>query len=308
MHLTNIGIFKIAQTRVNWPAVVEWLKFVGVKDTLRVCEQLSTPGMTEQFTKVNPDYGCLHEENVATDASALIALAGKRCYNSFEPELNPNVTKIRTDHAEYITNVLKSGHGSVLEHATWSFAIENVSRVFTGEMNRHRAGVAISEGSMRYIRFDDIGFTMPSSLMCDETEVGINTEDHVSDIGDQNRGMQKVETQHVLKQAFTAAQQYYVDLCNIWKIEEMTDFNQKKKLTSLFRRIIGMGVSSGGVWTINARAMRHILTMRGSVHAEEEIYDVFNRIADIMIADEPLLFGDFEKDAEGSWVPKYQKV
>lgn len=274
MHTTQIGIFKIAQTRVNWPSVLQWLSFLGVKNAEKV------------ISEVNPDGN--------QDAAGLIALCGKRCYASFDVEsgLNPNVTRIRTNLAEYITNVLKSGHGSVFEHATWSFAIENISRVFTGEMNRHRAGVAISEASMRYIRFDDIGFTTPESI-----RTGFGGPDWDK----------KEETQHVLKEAFTAAQEFYSKLCNIWGINGMKDFAEKKKLTSMFRRIIGMGVSTGGVWTINARALRHILALRGSVHAEEEIFYVFDQIADIMIADEPLLFGDFEKTDQG-WVPKYPKV
>lgn len=277
MHHTNIEVFKIAQTRVNWSAVFDWLKFIGVLDPAKVISSL-------------------HIEN-GSDAAALIALCGKRCYASFDVEsgLNPNVTKIRTDLAEYITNILKSGHGSVLEHATWSFAIENVSRVFTGEMNRHRAGVAVSEGSMRYIRFDDIGFTMPSSL---------NMDDH-----DDPLQMQKANTIELIEMAFANQEALYLDLCRIWKIGEMKDFDQKKRLTSLFRRIIGMGVSTGGVWTLNARAARHIMAMRGSKHAEEEIYDVFGKIIiPRMMKDEPLLFGDFVQDEEGSWIPKHAKI
>lgn len=301
MHNTKIGIFKIAQTRVNWPAVVEWLEFLGIKNVSAILEQIAAPSAAGQLDTMVKDWSLQKlEECPATDASALVALCGKRCYASFDTEskLNPNVTKIRTDHKEYTENILRSGHGSVLEHATWSFAIENVSRVFTGEMNRHRAGVAVSEASMRYIRFDDIGFTMPSSIGGFKFNEGLSNEET----------MKRLSSEKLFEDAFSQMQQWNLDLCNLWKIEEMTDFTQKKKLTSMFRRIIGMGVSTGGVWTLNARSARHILAMRGSVHAEEEIYDVFNRIAEIMIADEPLLFGDFKKDEAGSWVPKYPKV
>ena len=307
MHNTQIGIFKIAQTRVNWPEVNDWLKFLGVQLPLDVISQIGT---NEAMDFIDLQMGAVSDEGcpsaIGSDASALIALCGKRCYASFEVGLNPNVSKIRTDHAEYITNVLKSGHGSVLEHATWSFAIENVSRVFTGEMNRHRAGVAISEASMRYIRFDDIGFTIPDSIK----ENGVNepggSEDEESGQMDTSF-TQKEDTRALFDEAFSQMEQWNLDLGNIWKIEEMTDFTKKKQLTSMFRRIIGMGVSTGGVWTINARALRHILALRGSVHAEEEIFHVFSRIADIMIADEPLLFGDFVRNEEG-WVAKYPKV
>jgi len=337
MHKTNIGIFKIAQTRVNWPAVAEWLTFIGVQLPLDVIGQIGTDDAMDFIDLqmgAGAGEGC--PPAVGTDASALVALCGKRCYASFEVGLNPNVSKIRTDHAEYITNVLKSGHGSVLEHATWSFAIENVSRVFTGEMNRHRAGVAISEASMRYIRFDDIGFTMPSSLELTpeeraallEVRDGLggdpNDLEGIASLVDQElnflqtvlsesqlekakEGARKVVASSIFASAFASMQKWNLDLCNIWKIEEMTDFTKKKQLTSMFRRIIGMGVSTGGVWTLNARALRHILALRGSVHAEEEIFHVFSRIADIMIADEPLLFGDFVRTEEG-WVPNYLKV
>ena len=314
MHNTQIGIFKIAQTRVNWPEVNDWLKFLGVQLPLDVISQIGT---NEAMDFIDLQMGAVSDEGcpsaIGSDASALIALCGKRCYASFEVGLNPNVSKIRTDHAEYITNVLKSGHGSVLEHATWSFAIENVSRVFTGEMNRHRAGVAISEASMRYIRFDDIGFTVPDSL---DTGMSKDKNDTLRKVGlekinvDGDFGQhdaRRLMTEDLFLKAFETMEQWNLDLCNIWKIEEMTDFTKKKQLTSMFRRIIGMGVSTGGVWTINARALRHILALRGSVHAEEEIFHVFSRIADIMIADEPLLFGDFVRNEEG-WVAKYPKV
>ena len=48
----------------------------------------------------------------------LIEAAGRACYRSWEEGLNPNVTRIRKDQQQYFLNLLNSGHGSVLEHAT----------------------------------------------------------------------------------------------------------------------------------------------------------------------------------------------
>lgn len=304
MHHTEIGVFLLAQTRVNWVNTVEWLKFIGVKDTLNICEQLSAPGMAAQFLAANPDYNCGHSESVATDASAIVALAGKRCYNSFEPGLNPNVSKIREDHGEYVANILASGHGSVLEHASWTFAIENVSRVFTGEMNRHRAGTAISEGSMRYIRFEDIGFWTPTTIRDEDDLLGSLL---VDDMSADEVLQAKAATREIFDVAFSSMEQWQVDLSNVWKIDELKNFKVKKVLTSMFRRIIGMGISTGGVWTMNARALRHMLTMRATEHAEEEIFFVFDAIGDIVTKQEPLLFGDFERTEKG-WAPKHLKV
>lgn len=284
MHTTELKVSLIAQTRVNWADVKAWLTNIGVVRPEIVIEQVAG----------------------GTDAAALIALAGKRCYNSFDTEsnLNLNVTKIRTDLSEYLTNVLASSHGSVLEHATWTFAIENVSRVFTAEMNRHRAGTAISEGSMRYIRFDDIGYWTPGTIR-DENDMleGLLVDDMtVEEVAEAKR-----VTRELFATAFSSMEQWNLDLTKVWRIDELKNFTVKKVLTSMFRRIIGMGVSTGGVWTMNGRSLRHILAMRGSTHAEEEIFAVFDRIATMMVRDEPMLFGDFEK-TEAGWVPKYPKV
>ena len=97
-------------------------------------------------------------------AELLVEFGGRSCYRSWEPGLNPNVRKIRTDQREYFANILRSGHGSVLEHANYSFALRNVSRVFTHELVRHRAGSAFSQESLRYVRLTDIGFRVPPAL------------------------------------------------------------------------------------------------------------------------------------------------
>ena len=234
---------------------------------------------------------------------------------SFEPGLNKNVTKIREDIKGYIDNFLKSGHGSVLEHVYFTFAIENVSRVFTGEMNRHRAGMAISEGSMRYIRFDDIPFWMPNSLI--DTDEDIKEMENL-EFNIQNRegkinactSIKKMKSQELFRKAFLQAEENYKELCEIWKNElsETSTFKMKKHLTSMMRRIIPMGVATGGIWTGNIRALRHICEMRCSEAAEEEILLVANQILEIMMTEEPTLFGDFGKDEKGFYQPKHHKV
>jgi thymidylate synthase ThyX len=73
----------------------------------------------------------LEEADRAPNGGELIVeFGGRACYRSWEPGLNPNVTKVRTDQREYFANILRSAHGSVLEHANYSFALRNVSRVF----------------------------------------------------------------------------------------------------------------------------------------------------------------------------------
>ena len=268
----EIGIFFIAKTAIDRHEVEKWMTHVGAD-------------------KFDPNF------DEKTDAELLIELAGRRCYMSFQPGLNPNVTKIRADIVEYIDNILKSGHGSVLEHATYTFAIEGVSRVFTGEMNRHRAGFAISEGSMRYIRFENIPWWMPPSM-------------RVLPGDSEELANKKMRTQSVVTEAFKDAEHRYNQIQYIWKEElsETSKFHGKKQVTSMMRRIIPMGVATGGIWTGNIRALRHVLTMRTTSAAEEEICYVFSNIMKRIKDMEPTLFGDFVQDEFGFWSPKYVKV
>jgi thymidylate synthase (FAD) len=271
----NIEVFNIAKTQVDREAIRRWLDRLGA-------DEYEIP-----------------DASAASDPALLIALAAKRCYLSFQPGLNPNVTKVRRDMVEYIDNILASGHGSVLEHSVFTFAIEGVSRVFTGEMNRHRAGWAISEGSMRFIRFDkDIPWWMPTSL--------VN-----ADSDDEDLRSRKLRTRAVFNRVYEFVQDCYAELLQIWDMPDGNhNFKYKKRVTSCLRRIVPMGVATGGVWTGNVRALRHVLTMRGhEPSAEEEIFHVFGeRIAPMMIGAEPLLFGDFSFDGDGSCAPKYRKV
>jgi thymidylate synthase (FAD) len=216
------------------------------------------------------------------DAELLVEFAGRACYRSWEPGLNPNVTRIRTDRAEYMANLLRSLHGSVLEHANFSFAFRNVSRVFTHELVRHRAGSAFSQESLRYVRLTDIGLRIPPALEPVREQVVALVE--------------QLEEFQV-----TAAEQLGID-------EEGLPFAVKKEITSALRRLAPIGLSTDIVWTANVRTLRHVIEMRTAAGAEEELRLVFDRVAEIARAEVPNLFQDFSRTEDGSWVPEFRKV
>lgn len=243
-----------------------------------------TVAMKEWLADVAPGYA-----PESTDSgSTLIGMAAKRCYMSFVKEGNPNLTKVRTNWAEFFENILASGHGSVLEHSHFSFAIEGLTRVCTAELNRHRAGVAISEGSQRFIRFDEcIPYWLPTTIR-----------------GDDHRSQKSKE---IFEAAFLHAEQCYRELCELHQIDKMC-MAGKKRWTSLFRRIVPMGCCTGGVWTFNFRALRHVIALRTQPAAEEEIRIVANLMAQAAVISEPLIFGDFQVDDLKQWTPRFPKV
>jgi thymidylate synthase (FAD) len=212
----------------------------------------------------------------------LVEFAGRACYRSWEPGLNPNVTRIRTDQREYLANILRSAHGSVLEHASYSFALRNVSRVTTHELVRHRAGSAFSQESLRYVRLTDIGFRMPPALE--------PMRERVLSIVEQLEEFQR-----------DAAKELGIE-------EDGVPFHVKKEVTSALRRLAPIGLSTDIIWTANLRTLRHVIEMRTAPGAEEELRLVFNRVAEIMLTEAPGIFQDFSRQDDGSWVPEYHKV
>jgi thymidylate synthase ThyX len=105
MRSVEPEIFLIARPQVDYDAMAAYLREVGGE---RWLERI--------------DRGQLEAQDLAE-------FAGKMCYRSWEPGLNPNVRKVRDEQNAYLQNILKQQHGSVLEHASFTFVLHNVSRV-----------------------------------------------------------------------------------------------------------------------------------------------------------------------------------
>jgi thymidylate synthase (FAD) len=262
MHETNPTVHLIARPSVALDGMRSYLAAVGGESwlDLRIAEGGEPPNAAE----------------------LLVEFAGRACYRSWEPGLNPNVTRIRTDQREYFANILASAHGSVLEHASYTFALRDVSRAFTHELVRHRAGSAFSQESLRYVRLTEIGFRLPPALE--------PVRERVLAVVEQLEELQR-----------SAAGELGVD-------DDGVPFDVKKEVTSALRRLAPIGLSTDIVWTANVRTLRHVIEMRTAPAAEEELRLVFDRVAEIAVAEAPGLFQDFRRDGDGSWVPEHRKV
>jgi thymidylate synthase (FAD) len=262
VHETKPTVFLIARPAIDVEAMGGYLREVGGESWLtRRLEQ----------SDGQPNAGEL-----------LVEFAGRACYRSWEPGLNPNVSKVRTDQREYFANILRSAHGSVLEHANYSFALRSVSRVATHEIVRHRAGSAFSQESLRYVRLTDIGFRVPPALE--------PVRERVLALVEQLEEFQ-----------VSAARELGID-------SEGVPFHVKKEVTSALRRLAPIGLSTDIIWTANVRTLRHVIEMRTAEGAEEEMRLIFGRVAALMQAEAPGLFQDFERRPDGSWVPEFHKV
>ena len=228
-----------------------------------------------------------YDKNLETgDGSAMLTeIMGRLCYKSWKPGLNLNVTKIRKGNAEYIGNILKQKHGSVLEHGSTNWILNDVSRAFTHEAVRHRAGCAYSQESLRYVRMDDFGIWLPKDPVL-TPELVKACEDQI--------GQNEMFCGWLSKQ--------------LGLDDPKTPFSFKKKWTSFVRRFAPQGMATAIGVTINFRALRHVIEMRTSEGAEVEIRLVFDKIARIAKEKWPALMQDFEPNEKGEWVPENRKV
>ena len=109
---------------------------------------------------VEPEHLKVQWKGDATDGERLAEYAGRLCYMS---QHNP----IHRTTAEYLENIKKQGHGSVLEHAVYVLLIEGISRSCSHELVRHRAGFGYSQISQRYVDESHAAFVLPPALLGD---------------------------------------------------------------------------------------------------------------------------------------------
>ena len=260
MRETTPEVELIARPSIDLEALERYLKTVG----------------GESWLQMRKD-----DEDAINPGQMVVEAAGRACYRSWEEGLNPNVTRIRRDKEQYFTNLKRSGHGSVLEHANYTFIIYNCSRVATHEIVRHRAGSAFSQESLRFVRLDDIPFRIPEVLEPLRPQI-----------------ISILETLDEFQIA--ASDHFELD-------KEGVPFHTKKEITSALRRLAPEGLTTVLFWTANVRTIRHVIEMRTDPGAEEEMRTIFDKVGKIMQQEAPLLFNDYTI-VDGAWTTEYKKV
>ena len=239
-------------------------------------------GMSDYLTHVGaPEW----TTDAPSDGEKIAEFMGRLCYRSWKPGMNANVTKVREGNAQYLGNILNVKHGSVIEHPVTHWVFADVSRVFTHELVRHRAEVAISQESLRFVRLTDLGLWLPPEADADPV------------------------LREMFETTFTILEQLQHKMAKHLGIDEPgKDFKEKKVLTSLMRRGAPLGLATTIGFTMNFRAFRHVVTMRSEGSAEVEIRLVMDQVMQIAKTRWPNVLGDFSKNEKGEWVPKNVKV
>lgn len=202
----------------------------------------------------------------STDGEKLAEFAGRLCYMS---QHNPASRATR----DYLENIKKQGHGSVLEHATYSLLLEGVSRSLTHELVRHRAGFAYSQLSQRYVDESEAAFVVPPAMIGDEA------------------------LEEAWRRQIEGAQSAYVALVGqlmeryAWVADRV---HRRKMAREAARAVLPNSTETKIVVTGNARAWRTMLELRASEAAELEIRRLAVAVLRALAGEAPAFFSDFE--------------
>jgi thymidylate synthase (FAD) len=251
-----------------------YLRHAGVVMIAR--PQVRVEGLRSFLEGFDPALGFpsyLEDPTELTPGAQLLKTAGQTCYASFGPKRTMNENAKR-----YFDNLSSSGHGSVFEHANYSFFLYGISRSNTHEVVRHRAGTAFSQLSQRFVSGSVLRFVerleyqdVPALHKRFEQRIDQFAQEY-AEVAEELVGLQSEGHPSLSAEAKT---------------------DMRKRVQQVARSVLPNETETTMVLTANVRAWRHMIEMRTDPHAESEIRDLFFRIFLCLRLAEPILFADY---------------
>ena len=185
----------------------------------------------------------------------VVAMAARLCYSAAgAEELAERLSEEKV--REMVRKMVKIGHGSTLEHASFTFGIEGVSRVLTHQLVRHRIA-SFNQQSQRYVKFTgDVAVVKPESI------AGNAKASEAFDKAIQAA----VDAYHALLEAGVPAEDA--------------------------RYLLPNAAESKIVITMNVRELLHFFSLRCCNRAQWEIRDMAHRMLELARPTAPFIFAD----------------
>lgn len=188
------------------------------------------------------------------DPERAVAAAARLCYapiGAAELLETLDVASIQ----RVLKTVITGGHTSTLEHASFTFAIDGVSRAMTHQLVRHRLA-SYSQQSQRYVSYDDPTFIVPPEIEADPAR---------------------------REQFLAACQDMFA------RYRELLDAGVPAEDA---RYLLPNAMETKIVVTMNARELYHFFTLRCCRRAQWEIREVANRMLVLASEVAPYIFLD----------------
>jgi thymidylate synthase (FAD) len=228
------------------------------------------------------------------DGSRIVEAAGRLCYMSYGQSARSSTNEA------YVDNLLGRtpdggfrpgpAHGSVVEHANYSFIVVGAGRGYSHEQVRHRVGIAFSQLSTRYCDFEreeqegswDPGFCIPPlAQLTVETSAKFEARLRQSQAA-------YVELLHDIERDLRNEPRFMAKLKDYSPRERNTML--RKAARGAARDLLPIGTEAIMFATANARAIWNMAYLRGSIFAEAVIRSVYVQQIKIMEAELPSVF------------------
>lgn len=192
----------------------------------------------------------------------LIAIAAKNCYSKTSiDEIEDNLTEESIE--KFINMLVSVGHSSPLEHVTFTFGVEGVSRVLLAQLTRHRMA-SFSVASQRYIELEQFEYVIPKEIEAIP------------------------EAKEIFIKAMEQNQKDYDTLTDIL-LKQQDDGNIKKSIEDA-RYVLPNACATRIVFTMNIRSLYNFFEHRCCNRAQLEIRDLANEMLDLCKKVSPILF------------------
>lgn len=182
----------------------------------------------------------------------VVAMAARLCYSAAgAEELAEKMTDEQVE--KLVDKIIQMGHASTMEHVSFTFGIEGVSRVLTHQLVRHRLA-SYSQQSQRYVAEHDFEYILPPSIA------------------------ERPEASERFKALMENIQQAYNDLVEAGVPKEDA------------RYVLANATETKIVVTMNARSLMHFFNLRCCNRAQWEIRELAYKMLAEAKAVAPLLF------------------
>lgn len=203
------------------------------------------------------------------DPEKTVAAAAKLCYSKSDiSTLMDGLTDEKV--ANFLEKLSNLGHASPLEHASFTFGIEGVSRSFLAQISRHRIA-SFSVQSQRYVDMDNADHVVPKEIY--------------------NAGYSAVRLyEESVKNSFNNYNELKEELTKKYIAEGMKESPAKKKAQEDARYLLPEACCTRMIVTMNARELNHFFNLRCCNRASREIREVAEEMLKLVYPVAPHLF------------------
>lgn len=209
---------------------------------------------------------------------AIVAAAAKLCYSPVGVE---EISKKLTDEevAKFVSNLVSMGHESPIEHVTFTFGIEGISRSCSHQIVRHRIA-SFSQQSQRYVKLDQFEYIIPPEIERNEEAKKIFIESMNKCQEDYDKLVEILFAKH------------YQELLDKGVSEKKAKSQAEKMSIEDARYVFPNACETKMVFTINARSLYNFFHHRCCERAQWEIRELATEMLRLVREVAPILFNN----------------